>query len=177
MPESIAAKALGFAGLQALAAVVVTFLLVGKRHKLPVADKLVVLWLVYVAIVHSTLVTDASTQTACVIIDITGSHVCVSFSDGDRQRIIWTFCGDLYGMQPLAATTLRYALLPAHHLTCACAHTHTHMRKPGQEYARADFRWGVSDSTIVTMEMWTVLFNGPMCAVVTYAILTDKPYR
>ena len=59
MPESIAAKALGFAGLQALAAVVVTFLLVGKRHKLPVADKLVVLWLVYVAIVHSTLVTDA----------------------------------------------------------------------------------------------------------------------
>ena len=81
--------------------------------------------------------------------------------------------------------TLMYMYTHTHTPSCTHTHTctlmymytHTHVHNPGQEYARADFRWGVSDSTIVTMEMWTVLFNGPMCAVVIYAIVTDKPYR
>lgn len=125
MPESIAAKALGFAGLQALAAVTVTFFLVGRRRKLPTSDKLVVLWLIYVAIVHLTL------EAMFVYLSLTGT---VNGSSGLFAEI-W------------------------------------------QEYARADFRWGVSDATVVTLEMWTVLLNGPMCILVAYAILTDKPYR
>ena len=35
----------------------------------------------------------------------------------------------------------------------------------GQEYARADFRWGFSDPTVVSLEVLTVLGSGPLCVL------------
>lgn len=46
-----------------------------------------------------------------------------------------------------------------------------------KEYAKADARWGVSDPTIVSLEILTVFFNGSMTLILVHAILTDKPYR
>ena len=47
----------------------------------------------------------------------------------------------------------------------------------GKEYAKADSRWGVADPTIVSMEILTVLFNGSLCILLIYAILSKSPYR
>ena len=47
----------------------------------------------------------------------------------------------------------------------------------GKEYAKADSRWGVADPTIVSMEILTVLFNGSLCILLIYAILSRSPYR
>ncbi|XP_038050672.1 emopamil-binding protein-like [Patiria miniata] len=46
-----------------------------------------------------------------------------------------------------------------------------------KEYARADARWGVSDPTIVSMELLTVVLDGILAVVLVYAILKDKHYR
>lgn len=46
-----------------------------------------------------------------------------------------------------------------------------------QEYALADKRWGISDPTIVSLEILTVFFDGPLCFLLIYAILKDKFYR
>ena len=46
-----------------------------------------------------------------------------------------------------------------------------------KEYAKADARWGVSDSTIVSIEIVTVLFNGSVTLLLVHAILSKKPYR
>ena len=48
---------------------------------------------------------------------------------------------------------------------------------PGKEYSLADKRWGVSDPTIVSLEMLTVGLDGPLCLILVYAIVKDKPYR
>lgn len=47
----------------------------------------------------------------------------------------------------------------------------------GKEYAKADARWGVSDPTIVSLEILTVFFNGFLCVVLVYAIVAHKSYR
>lgn len=47
----------------------------------------------------------------------------------------------------------------------------------GKEYAKADYRWGVSDPTILSLELLTVVFNGCLTILLIHAILTDKPYR
>ncbi|XP_064393875.1 emopamil-binding protein-like [Halichondria panicea] len=46
-----------------------------------------------------------------------------------------------------------------------------------QEYAKADFRWGVSDPNIVSLEILTVFFNGALCLLLVYAIFNNKAYR
>ena len=46
-----------------------------------------------------------------------------------------------------------------------------------KEYAKADARWGVSDPTIVSLELLTVFFNGSLTLLLVHAILADKPYR
>ena len=47
----------------------------------------------------------------------------------------------------------------------------------GKEYAKADSRWGSADPTIVSMEILTVLFNGSLCILLIYAILSKSPHR
>lgn len=47
----------------------------------------------------------------------------------------------------------------------------------GKEYAKADSRWGAADPTIVSLEIVTVLFNGSLCILLIYAILSKSPYR
>ena len=47
----------------------------------------------------------------------------------------------------------------------------------GKEYAKADWRWAVSDPTIVSLEMLTVFFDGPLCLLLIYAICRNKFYR
>ena len=46
-----------------------------------------------------------------------------------------------------------------------------------KEYAKADARWGVSDPTIVSLEILTVFFNGTLTLVLVHAILAGKSYR
>ncbi|KZT23475.1 Emopamil-binding protein [Neolentinus lepideus HHB14362 ss-1] len=46
-----------------------------------------------------------------------------------------------------------------------------------KEYARADFRWGFSDPTVVSLEILTVLGAGPLCCWIIYQIVKDDPAR
>ncbi|XP_011435279.2 emopamil-binding protein-like [Magallana gigas] len=46
-----------------------------------------------------------------------------------------------------------------------------------KEYALADKRWGVSDPTIVSLEILTVFITGPLAVWLIFAILKDKSYR
>ena len=47
----------------------------------------------------------------------------------------------------------------------------------GKEYALADFRWGVSDPTIVSLELLTVFGVGTMCFYVIKQLIQDDPAR
>ncbi|TFK52474.1 Emopamil-binding protein [Heliocybe sulcata] len=46
-----------------------------------------------------------------------------------------------------------------------------------KEYARADFRWGFSDPTVVSLEILTVLGAGPLCCWIVFQIVKDDPAR
>ncbi|EJC97888.1 Emopamil-binding protein [Fomitiporia mediterranea MF3/22] len=46
-----------------------------------------------------------------------------------------------------------------------------------KEYTRADFRWGVSDPTVVSLEILTVLGAGPMCCLILYQLVRQDPAR
>jgi len=46
-----------------------------------------------------------------------------------------------------------------------------------REYAAADFRWGFSDPTVVSLEILTVLGAGPMCCYVLKQLANDDPAR
>lgn len=46
-----------------------------------------------------------------------------------------------------------------------------------KEYAKADYRWGVSDPTIVSLEILTVTVVEVFAVVLVYAILKNKYYR
>eukprot|EP00741_Cyanophora_paradoxa_P003572 tig00000093_g3470.t1 len=48
---------------------------------------------------------------------------------------------------------------------------------PWKEYAKADSRWGVSDPTIVSVELITVVLDGILCLVVMWAIVRRSAYR
>ncbi len=47
----------------------------------------------------------------------------------------------------------------------------------GKEYSKADKRWGISDPTILTVELITAFVEGPMCLWLMYAIYYRKSYR
>jgi hypothetical protein len=47
----------------------------------------------------------------------------------------------------------------------------------GKEYTRADARWGVSDPTVVSLEILTVLGAAPMCCYIIRQIVKDDPAR
>jgi len=47
----------------------------------------------------------------------------------------------------------------------------------GKEYAAADFRWGVSDPTIVALEIISVLGTGPVCCCILKKLANDDPAR
>jgi len=47
----------------------------------------------------------------------------------------------------------------------------------GKEYAAADLRWGVSDSTVVSLEILTVLGCGPICFYILKQLINDDPAR
>lgn len=46
-----------------------------------------------------------------------------------------------------------------------------------KEYAKADIRWGVSDPTIVSLEILTVTIVEIFAIVLIYAVIKRKPYR
>ncbi|KAL5501698.1 hypothetical protein ACEPAH_8958 [Sanghuangporus vaninii] len=46
-----------------------------------------------------------------------------------------------------------------------------------KEYARADFRWGFSDPTVVSLEILTVLGAGPLCCYILYQLARQDPAR
>jgi len=46
-----------------------------------------------------------------------------------------------------------------------------------KEYTRADARWGVSDPTVVSLEILTVLGAAPMCCYIIRQIVKDDPAR
>ena len=41
----------------------------------------------------------------------------------------------------------------------------------GREYARADFRWGIADETVVSLELLTVFGAGPLCCYILYQLV------
>jgi hypothetical protein len=47
----------------------------------------------------------------------------------------------------------------------------------GKEYTRADFRWGVSDPTVVSLEILTVLGAGPIGCYILKKLIADDPAR
>ncbi|GLB45533.1 putative emopamil binding protein [Lyophyllum shimeji] len=47
----------------------------------------------------------------------------------------------------------------------------------GREYAAADFRWGFSDPTVVSLEILTVLTAGPFCCYILALLARDDPAR
>lgn len=47
----------------------------------------------------------------------------------------------------------------------------------GKEYAKADSRWGVSDPTIVSLEILMVFLDGALCVVLIFAICHNTYYR
>ncbi|GAA5935743.1 EXPERA domain-containing protein [Sporobolomyces koalae] len=44
-----------------------------------------------------------------------------------------------------------------------------------QEYARADTRWGTADSTVVSIELITVLGAGPLCVYLMKLMVSENP--
>ncbi|GLB45487.1 putative emopamil binding protein [Lyophyllum shimeji] len=46
-----------------------------------------------------------------------------------------------------------------------------------REYAAADFRWGFSDPTVVSLEILTVLGAGPLCCYILALLARDDPAR
>ncbi|KAF8610281.1 Emopamil-binding protein [Ceratobasidium sp. AG-I] len=40
-----------------------------------------------------------------------------------------------------------------------------------REYARADFRWGTADETVVSLELLTVFGAGPLCCYILYQLV------
>jgi len=46
-----------------------------------------------------------------------------------------------------------------------------------KEYARADYRWGHADETIVSVEILIVLGVGPLCCYILKQLLQDDPAR
>ncbi|XP_022337874.2 emopamil-binding protein-like [Crassostrea virginica] len=46
-----------------------------------------------------------------------------------------------------------------------------------KEYALADRRWGISDPTIVSLEILTVFITGPLAVWLIFAMLKNKTYR
>jgi hypothetical protein len=46
-----------------------------------------------------------------------------------------------------------------------------------KEYARADYRWGVAEPTVVSLEILTVFGAGVLCCYVLALILRDDPAR
>lgn len=46
-----------------------------------------------------------------------------------------------------------------------------------KEYAKADYRWGVSDPTIVSLEILTTTIVEVFCILLVYAILKNQYYR
>jgi hypothetical protein len=47
----------------------------------------------------------------------------------------------------------------------------------GQEYARADVRWGHADPTVVSLELLTVFGAGPMCVYILYLLIRNDQSR
>lgn len=46
-----------------------------------------------------------------------------------------------------------------------------------KEYAHADFRWGFSDPTVVSLEILTVLGAGPLCCFILYQLTRQDAAR
>jgi Emopamil binding protein. len=47
----------------------------------------------------------------------------------------------------------------------------------GKEYSAADLRWGVSEPTVVSLEILTVLGGVPMCFYILKQLVNDDPAR
>lgn len=62
----------------------------------------------------------------------------------------------------------------------ACKET-THQKKgqpdAGKEYAQADSRYASRDSFTICMEAVTAFVEGPLCFVIMYGMLKQKPWR
>jgi len=46
-----------------------------------------------------------------------------------------------------------------------------------KEYARADYRWGISDPTVVSLELLTVFGAGLLCCYILKLLANDDPAR
>lgn len=65
------------------------------------------------------------------------------------------------------------------HLPCSwqCSKCNERPVLSGREYTYADARWGVSDPTVVSLEILTVLGAGPLCCYILNRIVKNDPSR
>jgi len=80
----------------------------------------------------------------------------------DRERKRRSASGDVYVSSTYSGTKER--------LTAGCS-------LPGREYAKADFRWGTADPTVVSLEILTVLGAGPLCCYIINQLIRNDPAR
>lgn len=69
-----------------------------------------------------------------------------------------------------------FAELCACVLLCLLSDTHS-FEPQGKEYAAADYRWGFSDPTVVSLEILTVLGAGPLCCYILSQLVNDDAAR
>ena len=91
-------------------------------------------------------------------------------SIGDKIAVVWL----LYNA--IVHWTLEASFVYLS-LTGTVNSAHGLMAELWKEYAKADARWGVSDPTIVSLEILTVFFNGSVTLILVHAILARKTYR
>mmetsp|Transcript_40506 Transcript_40506/g.65695 ORF Transcript_40506/g.65695 Transcript_40506/m.65695 type:complete len:184 (+) Transcript_40506:2279-2830(+) len=48
---------------------------------------------------------------------------------------------------------------------------------PWKEYAKADLRWGISDPTVVSIELITVVLDGLLAAIMVDATMYRRPWK
>lgn len=75
----------------------------------------------------------------------------------------------------------RSSLAPDLWLRCVCFQSYRGTKvltaSQGKEYALADSRWGVSDPTVVSLELLTVFGVGTMCFYVIKQLVQNDPAR
>ena len=91
-------------------------------------------------------------------------------SHGDRWVTLWLVY-DLLVHAVLEGSFIFYSL------TGTVLTSEGYLAEIWKEYYHADKRWGVSDPTVVSLEILTVFFCTTLCFVLVYAIFTNKPYR
>eukprot|EP01117_Protostelium_nocturnum_P013421 TRINITY_DN5002_c0_g1_i1.p1 TRINITY_DN5002_c0_g1~~TRINITY_DN5002_c0_g1_i1.p1 ORF type:complete len:215 (-),score=58.97 TRINITY_DN5002_c0_g1_i1:85-729(-) len=97
-------------------------------------------------------------------------------SKGDRLTFIWLAFDALIHFL-LEGSFLFHSLFTSQNGKWGANYSNHFTAKLWQEYAKADFRWGVGDPNIVSVELLTVLGAGPLCVLILWQIIRQDAMR